>query len=87
MCGASNFSPNDMPGAASRKSGIFILRPEHLIGHWAGKPKMDAVLLFFFFISERSWDRTVLQCLFYALKPVFSSSSVFFFAFILFLVL
>lgn len=36
-----------MPGAARRKSGIFIFQPEHLIGHWVGEPKkMDAVQMY-----------------------------------------
>lgn len=36
---ASNSFPNDMPGAASRKTGIFIFQPERLFGHWVGEPR------------------------------------------------
>lgn len=44
---ASNSFPNDTPGAASRKSGIFIFQPERLIGRWVGEPKKSERCIFF----------------------------------------
>lgn len=44
---ASNAFPNDTPGAASRKSGIFIFQPERLIGRWVGEPKKSECCIFF----------------------------------------